>query len=346
MVHKYNVEILLNKSWAEWDSFVDQTPQGTIFHRSEWLTAILNDPNALSIMVCRNKSGNIVAGLPLIRRSVRYFRVFQSPPLCPYTGPVITEPIGEKISSRNTEQKEKMLALLDAIPSGDLLRFALSPSNADTMPFSWHGYHVNINHTYRIATNSQIDVVWNQIDAKQRNVIRKAEKDGVVIKTCENVEELLPLIRKTYTHQGMELPQDPAIYKRIWKMVRKNQRGTIHMAYGKDGNPQYGMMTVWDKKMTYLLLSGIDRTHHNTGAGSLTLWTAIKETMARGQIFDFEGSTMPGVERFYRSYGGEMCSVITVEKIRSPVLRLWISWRDHRYVRSMEKQCKVHKNNG
>ena len=55
----------------------------------------------------------------------------------------------------------------------------------------------------------------------------------------------------------------------------------------------------------------------------------ILDAHARGLTFDFEGSVIPGVERFFRGWGGRCVPKYRAVKIR----RCWTyaAWALHRY---------------
>ena len=74
-------------------------------------------------------------------------------------------------------------------------------------------------------------------------------------------------------------------------------------------------LVVWDNQRTYYLIGGYDAENAHQGAGTLNLWHAIKDAKARGnRLFDFEGSMIPEVERYFRGFGGELKTFFSVEK--------------------------------
>jgi len=335
MARKYTTEVLARDRWSEWDVFVNQTPQGTIFHRSEWLLALTGDPNSISFLVCRDASGAIVGGLPLVKRPIRWYTTYRLPPLTPYAGLVLSDPSPAKLANQQGEQKDKALALLAALPPAALTRFPLALGNTDTQPFRWHGYQTTIGHTYRLPQSLTPDEMWKIIDSTLRRAIRKAEKDGVLVKPSTDIEDLLPLIHLTFAKQNLGMPQSEDTYRRLWAAAQNMGRGTIYFALRPNEKPSSGTLVVWDSRSTYLLLSGTDLRERVGGVGPLALWQAILGALARGQAFDFEGSTLPAVERFYRRWGGQLCPIVTVEKITSLPLRMMSAWRDHKAARAM-----------
>jgi hypothetical protein len=46
------------------------------------------------------------------------------------------------------------------------------------------------------------------------------------------------------------------------------------------------------------------------------MWSAIKVAKSKGvKTFDFEGSMIPGVEKFFRGFGGELTTYFAIQKI-------------------------------
>jgi hypothetical protein len=75
-------------------------------------------------------------------------------------------------------------------------------------------------------------------------------------------------------------------------------------------------------------LEGQNEVGRETGAGSLLLWTAIRELQAEGlQTLDFEGSLLPGVARSYRGWGAQPVPFYEWVKAPLPLLRLWAGWK-------------------
>jgi hypothetical protein len=49
---------------------------------------------------------------------------------------------------------------------------------------------------------------------------------------------------------------------------------------------------------------------------SLLLWEAIQWAMESGRIFDFEGSMIEPVERFFRTFGAHQVPILNIHKER------------------------------
>jgi CelD/BcsL family acetyltransferase involved in cellulose biosynthesis len=74
---------------------------------------------------------------------------------------------------------------------------------------------------------------------------------------------------------------------------------------------------LYNKDTAYYLLGGYDPSNKHNGAGVMALFNAIMEAKKRGiKNFDFEGSMLPEVEKYFRAFGGELVPYFTVNKAK------------------------------
>src|SRR5262245_55643584 len=84
---------------AEWDAFVEASPQGSIYCKSWWLDAVC--PGAYEIIAIQ-RDGIIRAGMALpVERSRRRI-IVRMPPLTQTLGPLFAPPRAEKYGSQLT----------------------------------------------------------------------------------------------------------------------------------------------------------------------------------------------------------------------------------------------------
>ena len=109
---KYMVRMLKSSEYADWDSFVMQSPQGSIFALSDWLQCSSEKPVIYGCF----RGSELVAGLPFVSRISKLgFRVGTHPLLTPYlgvlfkknTGKYVSKISGEKETSRTIAKKLK-----------------------------------------------------------------------------------------------------------------------------------------------------------------------------------------------------------------------------------------------
>jgi hypothetical protein len=70
--------------------------------------------------------------------------------------------------------------------------------------------------------------------------------------------------------------------------------------------------------------SASDEEAKESGALPLLIDTFIRENAGRNIVFDFEGSVIPGLARFYRSFGSKECVYLQVRINRLPWYLHWL----------------------
>lgn len=181
--------------------------------------------------------------------------------------------------------------------------FPSYPNKSIHIPF---GSHV-------IDLSKGEDDLWGKVHSKHRNVIKKAEKDGVVIE--KGVSEKLisdyhELDVDTWKRSNLSAQGKSQLRNRIQAL---GNNAIIYMAY-KDDKPQSGGLFYYNKQMCYYML-GANCDKPYTGSGNLLQWRAILDMKAQGvekysfvgcRINEDENSKYHGIQRFKERFGGEL----------------------------------------
>jgi hypothetical protein len=83
-----------------------------------------------------------------------------------------------------------------------------------------------------------------------------------------------------------------------------------------------GIYVVWDEQSAYYLMGGGDPELRSSGATSLCMWEAIKFVSTKTKSFDFEGSMIERVERFFRAFGAIQTPYFSITKTDSRVFKI------------------------
>ena len=76
----------------------------------------------------------------------------------------------------------------------------------------------------------------------------------------------------------------------------------------------------WDDDCAYYLMGGANPTLRSSGAQSLVAWESIRYAATAAKMFDFEGSMIEPIERFFRAFGAEQTPYYVAVKAH-PLLR-------------------------
>ena len=92
--------------------------------------------------------------------------------------------------------------------------------------------------------------------------------------------------------------------------------GRIAFAVDEQGNTHAGNLLVFDHRSAHYLIGGSDARHRTSGAASLLVWDAIQFAASVSRMFDFEGSMVEGISRFFRGFNPETVAVSHVYRAR------------------------------
>ena len=170
--------------------------------------------------------------------------------------------------------------------------------------------------------------LWKNVHSKHRNVIKKAEKDGVVIKcgrTQKLVEDYHSIDVDTWKRSNKK-----AATTNHWKdlLDELGENAIIYMAY-LDGEPQSGAFFYYNKQMCYYMY-GANKNNPYNGSGNLLQWKAILDMKAQGvkkysfvgcRINEDENSKYHGIQRFKERFGGELVQGYMFKMDFNPLMR-------------------------
>ncbi|WP_234427448.1 GNAT family N-acetyltransferase, partial [Vibrio anguillarum] len=199
-----------------------------------------------------------------------------------------------------------MEALIDQLPKYHYFSQNWHYSNTNWLPFYWKGFEQITRYTYLIDDLSNIDDVWDSSLANIRTDIRKAEnKFNLVVKENLPFSDFLLLNRQTFLRQGMQLPYSESFVNQLVSTAKDRNQCRWFIAQDNEGRNHAGVLLVWDSESAYYLMGGGDPDLRNSGATSLCMWEAIKFASTVTKRFDFEGSMIEPVERFFRAFGAK-----------------------------------------
>lgn len=295
------MERLDPSQFDDWDRFIERSENGALFHTAWWHAAWGEAP---AVHVEWSPDGEIVAGAAFYSTHLHGVRAIAPPPLSPRNGPVFCSPAGTR-ADRHRFFKWLQLSYVAACPEVELCEVRLGSEMPDTMAFSWAGFKVEPRPTYVIppCTGDWRGSMSGHHGRHLAKARRESSRLGGRLESGAPLGEVLPLLRMTAEVQGFTLtePLEP-----WWEQVVRRDAGTAYLLRDGAGRGLCATVTVWDRRKSYYLLGGIHPEVRGTSLNFLLLERMIDDAHAAGRIFDFEGSGLQGIERFFRGWGGEI----------------------------------------
>ncbi len=304
-------------SFEEWDSFVDESPQGCIFCRSWWLKAVCQ--HGFEILALR-KGGRIVAGIPLPLKGKRKHAIIGMPKLTQTLGMLLAPSTKGNYEARLSNEMNLIEKIIDTMPKLNHFAMNFHYNFRNWLPFYWEGFEQTTRYTYIIESLKDLDKVFSDFNRSKIKNIKKAEKMVSLVEDI-NARDFYNNHVMSLGKQGEVMAYSYELYKKLFQVTYENHAGKTWFAIDSDKHIHAAIFVVWDNKSAYYLISSIDPDYRNSGAATLLLKTAITYVSKYTERFDFEGSMIRGVENSFRKFGAIQTPYFSISKDDRSLLR-------------------------
>jgi lipid II:glycine glycyltransferase (peptidoglycan interpeptide bridge formation enzyme) len=295
----------------------------SIFQTPWWLDAVSPDRwEAIEL----STDGKVVARLPYVMQEKMGLKLLTMPKLTQSLGPWIA-PSTAKYTKQLSQQKTTFSDLIDRLPPHDYFSQNFHYSIAYWLPFLWRGFTIRPRCTYAIEDLTNIDLVWSGFQENIRREIRKAQK-AVAVRSDLGIDKFLDINELTFERQGKKLPYSREYVQRIDDACVEHQASKIFFAEDPQGRIHAAIYIIWDRDSAYYLMGGGDPELRTSGATSLLMWEAIQFAATVTKKFDFEGSQIEPVERFFRAFGGTQLTYFNISRSSSRKMKVLATGRD------------------
>lgn len=294
----------------------------SIFHERWWLDAAA--PGAWQ-EVRVEENGEPVARLPFFPQRMLGFRLLLAPPMSTRLGPSVDTGDG-RYETRLRRFDHLVDELIDQLPPADMFRQTFHPDVLSWLPFHRKGFRVEPQISYILDDLSDLDRVWAGISGQTRRVIKTAAR-SLEIQADDDSVRLDRMVRSTFRRQRLEAPYDASMLHRVARACLDRDRATVLSAVDAAGMVHATLFCVRDERRTWYLAGGGDPELRSSGAGSMLMWELIKDAAKRELVFDFEGSMIPGVERYFRNFGGRQETYFAVTRTSARFAPVWAAYQ-------------------
>lgn len=284
-----------------WDAFVQASPQGSVFALHAFARTVAPGWQAAIV----SSQGKWQAVMPFFPRKKYGLPVWSQPPFAQTWGPMYPQVPGEPAAAAIRRQKDGLDLFLPLLRGPFKCTLHLAPEADYLLPLVWGGFRLTPRFTYRLDLRTSPEDIKQGYAESLRRQLKKATQSGA----------------------GLE-PAPPEVLMELHREVRKGGRPLLGGLSSQDG--------LWDQLIAATVQAGVARVlgvRAHTGGwlaaglfgrcGSKTWYLggavqpgnsfaspallagAIGRAQAEGSlVFDFEGSMIPGIERFFRQFGG------------------------------------------
>ena len=260
----------------------------------------------------------IAAVMPYTIRSRFGWRILETPQFTPHLGPWL-RPSTAKYANRLSEEKELMTELIAALPPFAHFEQRFHPGITNWLPFFWKEFRQTTLYTYRIEDTRDPEKLWDETRDNVRTDIRKARKQ-IEVEVTDDFEYVIRMQTMTLQRQHLRMSFSDERFRRFGAGCAAQGASRVLVARDARGRVHACVYLLLDSSTVYYYTGGGDPELRNSGATSLLVWKAIEMAAALGLKFDFEGSVLEPVERFFRSFGAVQTPFFVISKTNSKLL--------------------------
>ena len=308
------------KNHIEWNNFVEESPQGTIYSKSDYLK--FSGVNFRLLFVY--KGNQIKAGVILLLDNDNKRLILDD--FIIYGGILFSTDITQKDTKARSERFEITEFIIEElVKSYNNIELSFSPFFEDVRPFLWHNYHskdkskkfeLDLRYTSFIDisglinnTDEESSELFKNLDTIRQRNIRKARKENALTIEEKNVSLFVDFYEK------MMLINGEAVNKKkldrlgflIENLVEINQ---AKMYLTKNSNNEVIYITVFgiDNKRAYYLFGAGNPKSDENYKGTISFWDSFNILAKKYFVktVDMEGVNSPKRGWFKLSFGGDL----------------------------------------
>ncbi len=285
-----------------------------IFSRDWWLDAVCGD-SSWDVAVVKNEE-RILGTMPYVYSKDKSELVM--PLLTQTLGPWLAKSFAT-YTNQLGEQKKIFQGLMEQLPQCMNFFQNFHYNITNWQPFYWAGYTQTTNYTYILDDIADTKKLWSASSHNIRTDINKAQnRYNIVIKSDANsnftFDDFFKVSILTFARQHMPAPYPREFVENVYMACKARGVGRLFFAVDPDEHIHAVLFLIWDENSAYYLMGGGDPSLRNSGATSLLLWEAIQYAASVTKKFDFEGSMLEPVEKFFRAFGAKQTPYFQITK--------------------------------
>jgi hypothetical protein len=205
------VELLEDK--GRWDQFVEASPEGSLFHKWDFLKTVERHSNYRLLPYCVYSGEELRCVFPFFIGRDRGLTYLGSPPPLHtqiwYLGPAFDLSVQAlKAHARETIFQQvtgELCREIDKI-APNFVSFATVPNFIDVRFFKWKNFTANLEFTYAIDLEKSLDEIWASFSRRCKQNIKRVNKHSPEIQQTNDVTGLLDIWRARFSERRVKAP--------------------------------------------------------------------------------------------------------------------------------------------
>jgi hypothetical protein len=290
----------------KWDLCLEQSANSLIYGYSWYLNEVSPNWDALVL-------DDYLAVMPLTGHR-KYFIYYLSQPF-------FTQQLG--VFSKNSITQDLLLEFINAIPRK--FRFVEIQLNEQNQILD-DKFKIKKRRNYVLDLSKNYDKIKKGYNTQAKRNLKIAAKSGLELRTISVQEVILFYkLHKAVSTKGVK-EKDYQMLQRLMEKALENRKILTKGVYAKSGELLAAGAFLLNQNRIIFLLGNGSELGRELGAMTYLMDCLIFQFSNHKMIFDFEGSEIEGIARFFKSFGSERRNYYRYKRNRLPwILRLFKS---------------------
>ena len=275
------------------------TPDLPLFHQPFWLNATAQENWDVALV---KEGDKIIASMPYAFEKKKPILFIRGPHLTQFLGPHYSIEASNHREYLNRET-EILNLLIDQLPPFAFFEQRWHFHYQNYLPFHWKNFQQRTRYTYILPNLKDESALLNGFNEKIKREIKKGENAFHVQSENISADSFYRFIESNLSDKKYQLPFDTVFFERLYNSCVQNNAGKIFLALDADQKIAAGIFVAWDATTAYYIIGAKDNDYGNSGAMTFLFSRVFKELSEKVTVFNFEGSMISGVERYFRSFG-------------------------------------------
>lgn len=277
--------------------------ENSLFLSRSWVES-LPDVKVVGLF---SKSELLLGGLLWFPTRLKGLSTIADPPFTPHVALFVEQKFDSDVKRHKFEKDlaDSLIEYLDR-QAAKILHIHLPPDFSFIQPFIWAGFQVAPRFTYQIDLEQDTETLMANMSKEMRNLVRRFGDADYRKVDSVNAEEVSDAVVQTLMANGAKVSTE--IIPSLIKKTMASGNAFVTCLESEDVGRSYALCA-HDASTCYYLFGASPQGRRDGAAGRINLWNAILQAKEQGlSTFDFEGSMIPEIERFFRGFGGKLVS--------------------------------------
>ncbi|MDP8241071.1 MAG: GNAT family N-acetyltransferase [Candidatus Hatepunaea meridiana] len=311
------IKLNQDDSLEDWDTFVSESSQGSVFSLSWWLRTTLSNKFEISVI----KDGDAFKAAFIHSYFRGNTKIIRNPIFSPFQGVLLGKSHRLKYSAYLSDQMDYLRILIQTLPQDGKIDVLCHPNFTNWLPFYWANYKQTTRYTYIVEPLFDEKQLFKNIRSNVRTDVNKAKRKGLIVEESMDFDLFWEVIQKTYFRQDKYPPIRKSYLEKLYRESHARGYGKILTSFDEYRKPYATLFYVWSFGTAYFIISGADPDIRNVGSSSHIYWNGLLDAAKVAERVNFCGSMMPQVETLLRAFGGKQTPYFSISKDNTPFLK-------------------------